>query len=268
MVKSKILLIVQEMAPYTDLSEQSDFVRDLALKFQKKGNEIRVFMPKFGAIKERKHRLHEVIRLSGLNISVGKENNPLIIKVASLQTAKIQIYFLDNQDFFDRKEYFLDTNKKFFKDNDDRIVFFNKGVMELLVKLGWKPDIIHCHGWMSSLIPLYARTIYKNEPVVKDIKIIQSLLEEQENYKLGTKFHNKANYNGILDKGFDYLKNPGINEIFRTGINYSDGIILNSKTVSKNTQDIINKSKKPVLTFHNQEEEEFYDKYFEYINRV
>jgi starch synthase len=128
-------------------------------------------MPKYGTIKERKHRLHEVIRLSGLNITIGRNNNPLIIKVASLQTAKIQVYFLDNEDYFKRKYFLNDENGDFFKDNDDRVIFHNKAVIELLMKLGWKPDVIHCQGWMSGLIPMYARTLFRSEPVVKDSKM-------------------------------------------------------------------------------------------------
>jgi starch synthase len=266
MTKKKILIITHELAPYTCLSDQSTITRDIALAFQRGGNEIRVFMPKFGIIKERKHRLHEVIRLSGLNIPVGTENNPLIIKVASLQTAKIQVYFLDNQDFFERKDYFTDSGNKFFEDNDDRIVFFNKAVMELMVKLGWKPDIIHCHGWMGGLVPLYSKTVYQNEPVLKDVKILYSIVDSEENHDLGEKFVNKANLNGILNSKTQPLQNPKINDLCKIGMQYADAVVYPATPIQKETSDFMNSCEKKLFQMPENVEKDLYEKYFSFIS--
>ncbi|HYH56640.1 MAG TPA: glycogen/starch synthase, partial [Anseongella sp.] len=156
--KTKILFLCQEMAPYLELTEISKITRHLPQAMQENGYEIRVLMPRFGCINERRNKLHEVIRLSGMNIVVDENDNPLIIKVASIQGAKMQVYFLDNEEYFHRKHVFSDGKGKFYEDNDERTVFFCKGVLETVKKLGWSPDLIHCHGWMSSLVPMYIKT--------------------------------------------------------------------------------------------------------------
>ena len=260
----KILIVCHEMAPYTDLSSQSDFIRDLALNFQKKGAEIRVFMPKFGLIKERKHRLHEVIRLSGLNITIGRENNPLIIKVASLQTAKIQVYFLDNEDFFKRRSYFEDGSKKLFDDNTDRMTFFNKGVIELLIKLGWTPDIIHCQGWMSSLVPVYARTTYKNEPSLKNVKMAYSVYDTGFKQDLHDDLIKKAHLK--KDGKIDFLEKPKAEEMFLAGASYSDKIVISSPGFEKKNIEKLQKLNKPLLNIDDTQGDDFFDKYFEHIS--
>ena len=170
--KKKVLIVTQEMQPYTALSEISEIARKLPQYVQEKGMEIRVLMPRFGTINERRHRLHEVVRLSGMNIIVDDDDFPLIIKVASLPGARMQVYFLDNEDFFRRKSVFEDAEGKPFEDNADRMVFFCKGVIETVKKFGWPPDIIHCHGWMTSLIPIYIREAYKTEPLFHHSKIV------------------------------------------------------------------------------------------------
>jgi starch synthase len=253
------------MAPYTDLTDQAVFLRDLALNLQKRGAEIRVFMPKFGQIKERKHRLHEVIRLSGLNITVGRDNNPLIIKVASLQTAKIQVYFLDNEDFFKRKNFFHDDNNTFFEDNDERAIFFNKGVLELLIKLGWMPDVIHCQGWLGSLIPAYARTIFSSEPSLKKVKLVTSVYNDAYTEKLGADFVTKSHLK-LPNEGFDYLKNPSVSDLYKSGASFSDFVVCSSNEIDKETDDFVGTLKKPILDIRKIQGDSFYDKYFELIN--
>jgi starch synthase len=265
MTNIKILIITPEMFPYTELSEQSMFIRDMALNLQKKGAEIRVFMPKFGPIKERKHRLHEVIRLSGLNITIGRNNNPLIIKVASLQTAKIQIYFLDNDDFFERKSYFHDGQKKFYKDNDERLIFFNKGTMELLIKLGWIPDVMHCQGWMSSLIPIYAKTIYKNEPAIKNVKMVYSVYEDGIKNSLGSDFHKKAHINISSDKDLEFLVKPDVSDLYKAGVNFADAVVFSSPQNNKEVESYVHETKKPTLNLRNNQEE-IYGKYLELVS--
>lgn len=258
------MIVCHEMAPYTELSDQSDFIRDLALNLQRKGAEIRVFMPKFGLIKERKHRLHEVIRLSGLNITIGRDNNPLIIKVASLQTAKIQVYFLDNEDFFKRRYYFEDGSSKLFEDNTERMIFFNKGVIELLIKLGWIPDSIHCQGWMSSLIPVYARTLYKNEPSLKNVKINYSVYDTGFKQDLNADLIEKAHLqsDGIVD----YLQKPKAEEMYIAGASYSDKIVISSPGFEKKKIDDLKKLNKPLLNIDDTQGDEFFDKYFDHIS--
>ncbi|MFC2113963.1 glycogen/starch synthase [Bacteroidota bacterium] len=265
MTNLKILMVCHEMAPYTDLTDQSIFQRDMALNLQKRGADIRVFMPKFGDIKERKHRLHEVIRLSGLNITVGRNNNPLIIKVASLQTAKIQVYFLDNEDFFKRRQFFHDDNKKFFEDNDERTIFFNKGVLELLIKLGWMPDVIHCQGWMSGLVPTYARTTFSTEPSLKKVKLITSVYHDELSDKLGSGFDKKAHLklpNGV----FSFMENPSVAELYKAGSSYADSIVISSDNITKDTESYIKNTKKPVLDIRENKGDTFYDKYIELIS--
>jgi starch synthase len=170
--KKRILFIANEMSPYIELTEFSEIVNKLAIKANDTGFEVRCIMPRFGTINERRHRLHEVVRLSGINITIENDDYPLQIKVASLPNARLQVYFLDNEDMFKRKSVFTDENDKFFDDNGIRSVFFCKGALETVKKFGWPPDIIHCSGWMTSLIPLFIKTAYKKEPIFGNSKVI------------------------------------------------------------------------------------------------
>ena len=268
MQKQKILFITHEMTPYLQTSDMADISRELPQQMQENGMEVRVFMPRFGMIKERKHRLHEVIRLSGINIPVGNEDNPLIIKVASLPSAKMQIYFLDNEDFFNKRNYFRDDKNKFYADNDDRMIFFNKGAIEIILKLGWIPDVVHCHGWMTSLVPMYARTVYKNEPVFKNTKFIFSVYENDFEEKLGTDFISKATVNGQNPDAFKYLENPDCNDLYLTGITYSDGIVLCTPEPDGELMSSILKQDKPVLPFQQYGTENFVENHYEFYNNV
>ena len=153
MSKIRILYVASEINPFLQTTEVAEFVRKLPQAMQEKGMEIRILVPRFGLINERKNRLHEVVRLSGINIAVGDEEKPLIIKVASIPNAKLQVYFIDNEDYFHRKSMFHDKENKFYEDNDERAIFFCKGVIETVRKLGWTPDIVHCNDWITSFIP-------------------------------------------------------------------------------------------------------------------
>jgi starch synthase len=268
MEKKKILYVTHEMDPYAAITAFSKTARALPQKMQERGMEIRVFMPRYGQINERRHRLHEVIRLSGINVSVGETDNPMIIKVASLPAAKMQIYFLDNDDYFHRKEYFYDKNEKFFSDNDERIIFFNKGVVEILLKLGWNPDIIHCHGWMSSLVPLYARTTYKNEPVFKNARVIYSVIDKDFSSSLGTDFAKKASINGAMKENKEILSNPDCNDLFITGVTYADAVTILSDKVDDSVMDCVNSLNKPVLEYHDPESEEFINIYQDFYEQI
>lgn len=194
MGKTKLLFITHEMSPFLDLTTISKITRNLPQAMQEKGFEIRILMPRFGNINERRNRLHEVIRLSGMNIIIGENDNPLIIKVASIPSARMQVYFLDNEDYFHRKHVFNDAKGKFYADNDERTIFFCKGALETVKKLGWSPDIVHCHGWMSALVPAYLKTNYKDDPTFKDCKVVYSVYDTTFTGSLGDDFAKKSDY--------------------------------------------------------------------------
>ncbi len=260
MSKKKVLIVTQEMQPYTEANQLAEIARKLPQYVQEQGMEIRVLMPRYGTINERRHRLHEVVRLSGMNIIVDDDDYPLIIKVASLPEARMQIYFLDNEDFFKRKAVFKDGSGKPFEDNADRMVFFCKGVIETVKKFGWPPDIIHCHGWMTSLLPLYVKTAYKSEPLFQDSKIIYSVYETDVEKQIGDSFEEKATINNLSDADLDaFRKNDGI-YLHDGAIAYADAIIKNDD-LSKELTDTITASGKPVIT---TEGEDYLTDYLEF----
>lgn len=226
MSKKKILIVTQEMEPYTNLSIVSKIVRELPNRITKEGMDIRILMPRFGTINERRHRLHEVVRLSGMNIIVDEDDYPLIIKVASLPGARLQVYFLDNDEFFRRKQMFRDKEDKVFSDNTERMVFFCKGVMETVRKFGWPPDIIHCHGWMTSLVPLYLKKAYKDDPIFRNAKLLYSIYESPFDNNLEDRFLEKASINN-LDEGDlkAYLNGEGL-DLHHGALTYADASIV------------------------------------------
>jgi len=267
MEKKKILIVTQEMAPYTDLSIISTIARQLPQFVQEKGMEIRVLMPRFGTINERRHRLHEVVRLSGMNIIVDDDDYPLIIKVATLQGARMQVYFLDNEEFFKRKQIFEDNNEKPFEDNADRMIFFCKGVIETVRKFGWAPDIIHCHGWMTSLIPLYIKEAYSNEPLFENSKLVYSAYENSLEGTFTKDFIEKASINNLEAENL-VAYSDGDNITLNNGaITSSDGIILGSDAMAEPVMDIIAKDDKPVLEFQ-EPEEGYLNTYLEFYNNL
>ncbi len=233
MEKKKVLFVTQELNPYTDLSEISDLAKKITSTANDKGFEFRVLMPKFGTINERRHRLHEVVRLSGMNIIVDDEDYPLIIKVASMPGARLQVYFLDNEEFFKRKSVFFDEEGKPYEDNQERLVFFCKGVMETVKKFGWAPDIVHLHGQMTSLIPLYMKEAYKNDPVFKGAKIIYSMYEND----LGKTFHDRfiqiAAINDLSAENLQFFQYDGKIDLNRGAAYYSDALAAGSEIFSE-----------------------------------
>ena len=266
MEKKKVLIVTQEMEPYTALSEISAIARKLPQYVQEKGFEIRVLMPRFGTINERRHRLHEVVRLSGMNIIVDDDDFPLIIKVASLPGARLQVYFLDNDDFFKRKSVFEDAKGKPFEDNADRMVFFCKGVLETVKKFGWAPDIIHTHGWMTSLVPLYLKTAYKNEPIFQNSKVVYSLYENSLGKTFSESFFEKASINNLEPEDLAaYKASEGIN-LHSGAVTYADAVITGSEELSAETTKIIEGTDKPVLEYKN--EEEYLAAYLEFFNSL
>ena len=264
MSKKKALIVTQEMNPYTALSEIASIARKLPQYVQEKGMEIRVLMPRFGTINERRHRLHEVVRLSGMNIIVDDDDFPLIIKVASLPGARMQVYFLDNEDFFKRKSVFADAKGKPFKDNPDRMVFLCKGVIETVKKFGWPPDIIHCHGWMTSLIPFYLKTAYKNEPLFQNSKVIYSVYEESLGTSFGKNFLEKATINNLETTDLkDFQKDDKIT-LHEGAITFSDAIIRGSEKLEDDVEAKLIATDKAVLEY--KTEEEYLSAYMEFYH--
>ncbi len=209
--------------------------------------EIRVLMPRFGTINERRHRLHEVVRLSGMNIIVDDDDYPLIIKVASLQEARMQVYFLDNDDFFRRKAVFASENGEPFNDNADRMVFFCKGVIETVKKFGWAPDIVHCHGWMTSLIPLYLKTAYKTEPLFQNSKVIYSLYDFEEAPINAQEFVGKASINNLIEADLDAFKVGDTVSLSKGAIEFADALVLGSESLGPEVAALLEMTDKPIL---------------------
>lgn len=227
MTKKRILFVTQEMNPYLALTEIGKVVRQLPQYVQENGLEIRVLMPRFGNINERRNRLHEVVRLSGMNIIIDEEDFPLIIKVASLPGARIQVYFLDNEEFFKRKFVFRDDKEKFYADNAERTIFFCRGALETVKKFGWSPDIIHCHGWMTSLIPLYLKTLYVDDPVFAEAKTIFSIYNQDFSETLDKSFIEKALVpDTVTEDHLAVFNGRTFEDLQLGGVKYSDAAIV------------------------------------------
>ena len=250
--KKRILFIANEMSPYLELTEFSEIVNKLAIKANDGGFEVRCIMPRFGVINERRHRLHEVVRLSGINVTVENDDFPLQIKVASLPNARLQVYFLDNEDLFRRKFIFHDDQEKWFEDNALRTVFFCKGALETVKKFGWPPDIIHCSGWMTGLIPLFLKSAYKKEPVFSQSKIVYTIGSNSFKEKLGPSLLKMAKINpAIKDKELEAFKDTTNAAMMRGGASYADAISFGADKVEKKLADEFGKVKgKKVLSFN------------------
>ncbi len=267
MEKKRVLIVTQEMQPYLIESSVAKITSGLPQYVFENGMDIRVLMPRFGNINERRNRLHEVVRLSGINISVGTEDYPLIIKVASLPGIRLQVYFLDNDELFERKAVFRDKKLNFFADNEDRMIFFCKGVLETIKKFGWPPHLIHCHGWMTSLIPFYLKTQYKDDPVFKSTKAIYSVYDNQFTESFSKEFPKKISA-ATADKKtemkfYDKANNTALN---LGGTAYSDAIIIGNKKIAKEVSALINKNGKPVLDFQPEESyKEAYQKFYQIV---
>jgi starch synthase len=242
--KKRILFIATEMSPYLELTEFAEVINKLAIKSNDTGLEVRCIMPRFGVINERRHRLHEVVRLSGINVSVDNDDYPLQIKVASLPNARLQVYFLENEDFFKRKQIFHDESETWFDDNALRTIFFCKGALETVKKFGWPPDIIHCSGWMTGLIPAYIKTAYKKEPVFGNSKVIFTVGQNTFSEDFGPDFVKKALINvNIKEKDLDSFKDNNNAAMFRGGATFADAITFGSDMIEKKLMDEFSKVK-------------------------
>lgn len=197
---SKILYVCQEITPYLPETEGSRLCRALTQAMQERGNEIRTFMPRYGCINERRHQLHEVIRLSGMNLIIDDNDHQLIIKVASIPAARVQIYFIDNDDYFSRKAVLTDGADNYFQDNDERAIFFARGVLETVKKLRWTPTVVHCHGWFTAVVPVYLKRIFADDPIFRDVKVVVSLYGDGFSGELDPGFGAKIAGEGVKDK--------------------------------------------------------------------
>lgn len=268
MGKTKVLYVSQEIAPYLEANEISKASRELPQGIQEKGREIRVFMPRYGCINERRHQLHEVIRLSGMNLIINDNDHPLILKVASIPAARMQVYFIDNEDFFQRKAALCDAKGKFFEDNDERSLFFIRGVIETVKKLGWTPDVIHCHGWMTALMPAYLKKIINDDPHFSDAKVVFSAYESGFDGTLEKDMTKKLEMEGFEAKDLKTLENPTFENLTKFAMEYSDGIIKGSGSLNGEIKTYIDKTGKPVMEYANPDElvnacSAFYDRVLE-----
>ena len=223
MSELKILYATSEIAPFLETNFVAEFSEKMSVYMKEKEADIRILAPRFGLISERKSRLHEVVRLSGASIAVGREEKKsLAVKVSSIPGAKLQVYFIDNEEYFKRKAKHHDKQGKFFEDNDERTILFCKGVLETVRKLGWSPDIIHCHDWITGLIPAYLKTVYRSEPMLKNTKVIFTLYNEAFAGKFNKDFAKKAHVAGMDKQVLQPLATADFSALIRTGIKHAD----------------------------------------------
>lgn len=256
MEAKRILFVNSESLPYVPQTPGAKIGRYLPQGIQESGKEIRSFMPKYGCINERRNQLHEVIRLSGMNIVVNDIDRPLIIKVASISAARMQVYFIDNEDYFHRKFIYRDSDGKFFEDNDERAIFFARGVLETVKKLRWKPDIIHCSGWISHILPIYLKKSYSGDPIFAESKLVLSLYNEiaQENFSPDAA--SKILMHGVQEKDLELLSPPNGINLAKLAVRYSDAIILGSPDINGELMEYVEKSSLPLLPYIEVESQE------------
>ncbi len=266
MESTKVLFVSQEITPYVSETEISIKGRHLPQAIQEKGSEIRTFMPQFGCINERRNQLHEVIRLSGMNLIIDDTDHPLIIKVASIQAARMQVYFIDNEDFFQRKTKLVDENGSYYNDNDERAIFFARGVLETVKKLRWNPDIIHCQGWFTGVLPFYLKTAFSEDPLFENSKVIYSVYEEQFTNVYNENFKKKIWIDGIDESRINNMGEVDHVEFNKLAIDYSDGIIFGSKKIDDEIRKYALKQEKPVLEFC--DDEEYVDAYADFYEQL
>lgn len=271
MGKKRILYVCQEIKPYLVESDMASLCRALSQGMQERGNEIRTFMPRYGCINEYRNQLHEVIRLSGMNLIIDDTDHPLIIKVASIQAARMQVYFIDNDDYFQHRQMVADENGVEYTDNDERAIFYARGVLETVKKLRWCPDVIHCQGWMSAFVPLYIKKAYQDEPSFRDSKVVFSVFGDDFKSEFQGDLAEKLMLKGIERNDVDnIIKTPAnYEELCKLAIAYSDGVIQNSEKVNENVMKFARESGIPVLDYQSPETyadafNNFYDEVWEF----
>ncbi|MFA6806755.1 MAG: glycogen/starch synthase [Bacteroidales bacterium] len=266
MAKGRVLFVNQEITPYLKETKLSLLGRHLPQYIQENGKGIRTFMPRFGNVNERKNQLHEVIRLSGINLIIDRSDHPLIIKVASIQQARMQVYFIDNEDYFQRKYDLIDEKDELFPDNDERVIFYSRGVLETIKKLNWKPNIVHCSGWFSCLMPFYIkRTNYKNNPLFGTSKIVITLVDDEFAGSLNENFCKKLKVDGGTVKDWGFYKESDYLNYMMAAISYSDGVVLASENVNPKLIEFAKQNKKHIVEYAPAQEQyplinDLYDK--------
>jgi len=267
MKDKRVLIVSSEVVPYLPENELSTSSFEAAKMIHGKGGQTRIFMPRYGLINERRHQLHEVIRLSGMNLVINDMDMPLIIKVASIPKERMQVYFIDNDEYFKRKALFSDEDNNLFDDNDERAIFFAKGVVETVKKLSWAPDIIHVHGWLASLLPLYIKEYYKDDPLFSGSKIVTSVYNNSFDGSLNSTFFEKIKFDNISEAKIETIHNPTHSNLLINAIENSDAVIKGSEKLPKELIEFLGKSNKPVLEYFPVNE--FEDAYTEfYLTKV
>jgi len=268
MAAKKILFITTEISPYLADTAMSLIARNLPQGIHERGKEIRTFMPKFGCINERRNQLHEVIRLSGMNLIIDETDHPLIIKVASIQAARMQIYFIDNEDFFQRKYLLQDAEGVEFEDNDDRCIFYVRGVIETVRKLRWVPDLIHCHGWMTALAPLYIKKHYKGDPCFKNSKVVYSMYNDEFKKPFRDNFAKKIKIEGVTQNDIKSIKEmPDFFNLSKLAIDFSDGVIEGDSEIRADLKEYA-QGKEGLRYLSYQSEENYVDEFNKFYDQI
>jgi len=267
MTPKKILFVATEITPYLDETEMSLIARNLPQGIHERGKEIRTFMPKFGPVNERRNQLHEVIRLSGMNLIIDENDHQLTIKVATIQPARMQVYFIDNDDFFKRRQLLHDDDGNEFIDNDERSIFYARGVMETVKKLRWAPDLIHCHGWITALLPLYIKKHYNDDPCFRNTKVVYSLYNDDFQQPFRERFAQKALLDGVEESDLTpILETANFETVSRLAIDFADGVIQNSPEIHAGVKQYAINSGKPFLDF--QPEETYIDSFNSFYDQL
>lgn len=264
--KERVLFVSQEVVPYLPESHIGNIGRHLPQGTQERGREIRTFMPRFGCINERRNQLHEVIRLSGMNLIVDDTDHPLIIKVASIQPARMQVYFIDNEEYFQRKFFLSGKDGKFYADNDERAIFFCRGVIETVKKLGWAPDVIHCHGWMTALLPFFIKTVYKDDPLFENSKIVYSVYNDAYEGCLDARMSEKIKFDTLTDEDVSLFESATHSVLTKAAIKYADAVVIGDEELTPEAAAAITGVDKPVLGF--KDEESYLDAYSEFYTEI
>ena len=243
----KVLFVSSEVIPYLPNNDISSLTYNLPKMVNANGGQTRIFIPKYGIINERRHQLHEVIRLSGMNLIIDDIDMPLIIKVASIPKERMQVYFIDNDEYFKKRGVDLDEKKKLYKDNDERAIFFAKGVVETIKKLNWSPDIIHVHGWIASILPLYLKEYYKDDPIFTNSKVVVSVYGNEISGSLNPKMVSKIKFDEIESDTLSVLEKPTYLDLFKNAVLNSDGVVIASDQTDPSIVELANAQNKPVL---------------------
>ena len=262
---AKILYVCQQVVPYLPENDIATLCRYLPQAMQEKGAEIRIFMPRWGCINERRNQLHEVIRLSGMNLIIDDTDHQLIIKVASIPSARVQVYFIDNEDFFQRKATWVDADGNYFDDNEERAIFFARGVLETVKKLRWAPNIVHCHDWFTAIVPVYLKKVFHNDPIFRDLKIVVSLYNAPFPGSLNPEMAAKLLQEGIKKEDLALIDTPDYTNLMKFAITHADAVVMGSPDIQPDLAQWVETAGKPVLPYPGAENydnayAEFYDK--------